>query len=106
MATYINNEIKGFASNLIIDIAETMGGLCLWAVVKGGNLNEDRTSYSQITVEDIEAGITKTLTLADIEKAITKLTQKDIKALRANDYDWFMADKVLQIAFHNKVIYG
>ena len=106
MATYINKEISGFAQTLIIDIAETMEGLCLWAQIKGGNLNEEQNSYSQITVEDIEADITKTLTIEDIEKATNKLTQKDIKALRAGDFDWKMADKVLQLAFHNKIIYG
>jgi len=106
MATYINKEIAGFAQTLIIDIAETMQGLCLWAEIKGGNLNEDSTSYEEITVSDLEAGITKTITLRDIELATNKLTLREIKSLRAGDFDWMMADKVLQIAFHNKVIYG
>lgn len=106
MATHINKEIAGFAKNLIVDIAETMEGLCLWAQIKGGTMTEDQDTYSQITVEDIEAGITKTITIKDIELATNKLTRREIKALRANDFDWMMADKVLQIAFHNKVIYG
>lgn len=106
MATYINKEIKGFAQTLIIDIAETMQGLCLWAQIKGGTMTEDQDTYSQITVEDIEQNITKTITLADIEKATNKLSLREIKALRAGDYDWLLSDKVLQIAFHNKVIYG
>ena len=106
MATYINKEIKGFAKDLIIDIAETMQGLCLWASIKGGKINEDRTSYDSITVEDLEAGVTKTLTLRDIELATNKLSLREIKTLRAGDYDWMMADKVLQLAMHKKVIYG
>ena len=106
MATYINKEIKGFAATLIIDIAETMDGLCLWAEIKGGVMNEDRTSYEEITVSDLEGGITKTITLRDIELATNKLTLREIKALRAGDFDWMMADKVLQLAMHKKVIYG
>lgn len=106
MATYINKEIAGFAKTLIIDIAETMDGLCLWANIKGGKINGDRTSYEEITVEDMEMGITKTLTIRDIELATNKLSLREIKALRAGDFDWLMADKVLQLAMHKKVIYG
>jgi len=106
MATYITKEIKTFAETMIIDIAETMDGLCLWAQIKGGSINEDRTSYDSITVEDLEAGVSKTLTLRDIELATNKLSRRDLKALRAGDFDWKMADKVLQLAFHRKVIYG
>ena len=106
MATYITKEIAGFASDLIIDIAETMDGLFLWANIKGGKINEDRTSYEEITVEDMENGITKTLTIRDIELATNKLSLREIKALRAGDFDWLMADKVLQLAMHKKVIYG
>lgn len=104
--TYVNKEIKGFASTLIIDAAETMHGLCLWANIKGGKLNEDESSYEELTVEDLEEGVTKTITLRDIELATNKLSLREIKALRAGDFDWMMADKVLQLAFHNKVIYG
>ena len=106
MATYINKEIAGFASTLIIDIAETMDNLCLWAQIKSGKLNEDESSYKEITVEDLEQGITKTLTIRDIELAPNKLSLREIKALRAGDFDWMMADKVLQLAMHKKVIYG
>ena len=104
--TYINKEIKSLASTLIIDIAETMEGLCLWARIKGGIINSDRTSYDEITVEDMEKGITKTLTIRDIELATNKLSLREIKALRAGDFDWMMSDKVLQLAMHKKVLYG
>lgn len=83
-----------------------MDGLCLWANIKGGKINEDRTSYEEITVEDLELDIIKTLTIRDIELATNKLSLREIKALRAGDFDWLMADKVLQLAFHRKVIYG
>jgi hypothetical protein len=83
-----------------------MEGLCLWAEIQGGKMNEGHTSYEEITVEDIEAEITKNITIADIEKATNKLSLREIKAMRAGDFDWHMADKVLQLAFHNKVIYG
>lgn len=106
MATYINKEIKGFASDLMVDIAETMHGLCLWAEIKGGKINEERTTYAEITVQDVEADTEKTITLREVELATNKLSLREIKALRAGDFDWKMADKVLQLAYHRKVIYN
>ena len=83
-----------------------MEGLCLWAEIQGGKINEGHTSYEEITVLDLEIETAKTLTIRDIEIATSKLSLREIKALRAGDFDWHMADKVLQLAFHNKVIYG
>lgn len=101
------NKAKFFRDNaatFIIDIAETMDDFCLWAEIVSGEHEGD--TYASLVVRDLEAGSTKTITRDMILKALKKLSFDDLDRIENHDYDWRLADKVLQLAYHRKVIYG
>lgn len=92
------------AATFIIDIAETIHPMCLWAEIVSGEL-EDNT-YASLVVHDLEEDTTKTITRDMILKALKKLSFDELDRIENHDYDWILADKVLQLAYHRKVIYG
>ena len=92
------------AATFIINIAETIHPMCLWAEILDGELDGD--TYASLVVNDLEAGSTKTITRDMILKALKKLSFDDLDRIENMDYDWRLADKVLQLAYHRKVIYG
>lgn len=101
------NKSKFFRDNaatFIIDIAETIHPMCQWAQIESGEREGD--TYASLVVRDLEEDTTKTITRDMILKALKKLSFDELDRIENVAYDWIMADKVLQLAFHRKVIYG
>lgn len=95
---------RNTAKNFIIDIAETIHPMCQWAEIVSGQREDD--TYASLVVRDLEDGSTKTITRDMILKALKKLSFDELDRIENHDYDWILADKVLQLAYHRKVIYG